>query len=131
MPGNLATLIAKSSLRDRPEPEAGAFRTSNDWARRIFISTASAATSVMVSRVALDGACQFAAPKQNILILGTQELAVTVARELERRDDLNLQLVGFVLTAGIPGNQQELLGHPIVGTADNLPWKMRTPPFPR
>ncbi len=85
-----------------------------------FIGTALAATFVMVSRVALDRAWQFAAPKQNILILGTQELAVTVARELTRRGDLNLQLVGFVQTAGTPGNQQELFGHPIVGDADHL-----------
>ena len=85
-----------------------------------FISTALAATFVMVSRVALDRAWQFAAPKQNILILGTHELAVTVARELARRDDLNLQLVGFVRTSGTPDNQQELFGHPIVGTTDNL-----------
>jgi sugar transferase (PEP-CTERM system associated) len=85
-----------------------------------FISTALAATFVMVSRIALDRAWQFAAPKQNILILGTQEMAVTVARELMRRDDLNLQLVGFVQTAGTPGNQQELFGQAIVGSADNL-----------
>jgi sugar transferase (PEP-CTERM system associated) len=85
-----------------------------------FISTALAATFVMVSRVALDRAWQFAAPRQNILILGTQELAVTVARELTRRGDLNLQLVGFVQTTGTPGQQQELFGHPIVGSAENL-----------
>jgi len=85
-----------------------------------FISTALAATFVMVSRVALDRAWQFAAPKQNILILGTGELAVTVARELTRRDDLNLNLAGFVRTAGSPENQQELFGQPIVGSADRL-----------
>jgi len=85
-----------------------------------FISTALAATFVMVSRVALDRAWQFAAPKQNILILGTQEMAVTVGRELTRRGDLNLHLVGFVQTAGSPRNQQELFGHPIVGNADQL-----------
>jgi sugar transferase (PEP-CTERM system associated) len=85
-----------------------------------FISTALAATFVMVSRVALDRAWQFAAPRQNILILGTQELAVTVARELARRGDLNLELIGFVQTSGTPGNQQELFGRPIVGSADNL-----------
>ena len=85
-----------------------------------FISTALAATFVMVSRIALDRAWQFAAPKQNVLILGTQEMAVTVARELTRRGDLNLNLVGFVQTAGSPENQQELFGHPIVGSADKL-----------
>lgn len=85
-----------------------------------FISTALAATFVMVSRIALDRAWQFAAPKQNILILGTQELALTVARELTRREDLNLQLVGFVQTAGSTDEQQELFGRPIVGGADKL-----------
>ncbi len=85
-----------------------------------FISTALAATFVMVSRIALDRAWQFAAPRQNILILGTQELALTVARELTRREDLNLQLVGFVQTAGSTDEQQELFGRPIVGGADKL-----------
>jgi sugar transferase (PEP-CTERM system associated) len=85
-----------------------------------FISTALAATFVMVSRIALDRAWQFAAPKQNVLILGTHELAVTVARELTRRGDLNLQLLGFVQTAGCTDQQQELFGRPIVGSADKL-----------
>jgi FlaA1/EpsC-like NDP-sugar epimerase len=78
-----------------------------------FISTALAATFVMVSRIALDRAWQFAAPKQNVLILGTHELAVTVARELTRRGDLNLQLLGFVQTAGCTDQQQELFGRPM------------------
>jgi len=85
-----------------------------------FISTALAATFVMVSRIALDRAWQYAAPKQNVLILGTHEMAVTVARELTRRGDLNLNLVGFMQTAGSPEDQQELFGHPIVGSADRL-----------
>ena len=85
-----------------------------------FISTALAATFVMVSRIALDRAWQFAAPKQNVLILGTQEMAVTVARELMRRGDLNLNLVGFVQTAGSPDNREEVFGHPVVGNADRL-----------
>lgn len=85
-----------------------------------FISTALAATFVMVSRIALDRAWQFAAPKQNVLILGTQELALTVARELTRREDLNLQLVGFVQTADSTDQQPELFGRPIVGSADKL-----------
>jgi|SRR5579871_1410234 len=85
-----------------------------------FISTALTATFVMISRVALDRAWQYAAPKQNVLILGTHELAVTVARELTRRGDLNLNLVGFMETAGSDNNRQELFGHPIVGSAEHL-----------
>ena len=85
-----------------------------------FISTALAATFVMVSRVVLDRAWQYAAPKQNVLILGTDELAVTVARELTRRGDLNVNLAGFVQTVGSPNGQHELFGRPIVGRADRL-----------
>lgn len=37
-----------------------------------------------------------AGPKQNVLIFGTGSLASTVAREIRRREDLNLNIVGFV-----------------------------------
>src|SRR5258708_36111645 len=43
---------------------------------------------VTINRVVLDRAWQIAAPKQNIAILGTHELALNVARELTARDDL-------------------------------------------
>ena len=61
-----------------------------------FISTMLVALFVLLTRLTLDAAWRIAAPVQNILILGTGELALTVAQELDRRGDLNTNLVGFV-----------------------------------
>src|SRR5712692_5458960 len=60
------------------------------------ISVFLVAAFVTINRVLLDQAWQIAAPKQNILILGTREMALNVARELKARDDLNINLVGFL-----------------------------------
>src|SRR5713226_3427630 len=60
------------------------------------ISVCLMAAFVIVNRVVLDRAWQFAAPKQNMLILGTGEMAMNVARELNARDDLNVTLTGFI-----------------------------------
>ena len=85
-----------------------------------FISTGLVVTFVVVSRLLLETAWHVAAPKQNVLILGTRDLAVNVARELKRRDDLNIRLVGFVDPAprgGVPG---DLFGNEVLGSAENL-----------
>src|SRR6266849_1798152 len=65
--------------------------------RGIFvISVFLVAAFVTLNRVVLDRTWQIAAPKQNILILGTQAMAVNVARQLIARDDLNVKLIGFI-----------------------------------
>jgi len=85
------------------------------------ISVFLVAAFVTVNRVVLDRAWQIAAPKQNLVILGTQEMALNVARELTTRDDLNVSLVGFVaVKSGDPGAAKTLFGRPILGTADDL-----------
>jgi len=61
-----------------------------------FIGMSLVLASFVLSRVALDHAWTLAAPTGTILILGTKELAATVARELRKRDDLNLRIIGFV-----------------------------------
>src|SRR5229473_927713 len=58
------------------------------------ISVCLMAAFVTVNRVVLDRAWQIAAPKQNMLILGTGGMAMNVARELNARDDLNVSLAG-------------------------------------
>ena len=76
------------------------------------------ATFVSINRVLLDHAWQIAAPKQNLLILGTQEMALNVARALTTRNDLNVNLVGFIeAKSGDSGPVKSLFGHPVVGAA--------------
>lgn len=86
-----------------------------------FITMVVSITSIMVTRAALEGAWQVTASPDNVLILGTGELAITLARELSKRDDLNLRLAGFVASKDAdfpPGGQ--LFGHPVVGSAKDL-----------
>jgi sugar transferase (PEP-CTERM system associated) len=76
---------------------------------------------VTINRVLLDRAWQIAAPKQNIAILGTHEMALNVARELTARDDLNVSLVGFIeAKAGDSGPSKTLFGHQVLGAAEDL-----------
>jgi sugar transferase (PEP-CTERM system associated) len=83
-----------------------------------FISTALLIVFVALDRLLLEAVWRAVAPKQNMLILGTQELALTIADELSRRDDLNIRLVGFV--SAISDADVELHGHPVFGTAADL-----------
>jgi len=87
-----------------------------------FISTAVVASLVSVTRIALDRAWQVAAPVQNILILGAKGLALTAARELTGRADLNVHVVGLLETcvASPPLDGATVFGHPILGTMEDL-----------
>ena len=93
-----------------------------------FISTALVATFFVGARTALDRAWQAAAPRQRVLILGSQQLALTAARELMSRDDLNIDLVGFLEpgSGGSPGpaqlngNGAGLFDRPVLGTMADL-----------
>jgi sugar transferase (PEP-CTERM system associated) len=84
-----------------------------------FIGISLVAVCVLVSRLTLDRAWQFAAQKENLLLLGTGELAVTVAREISRRDDLHIDLAGFVDTSRTE-RCNELFGRPVLGNIDIL-----------
>jgi len=76
---------------------------------------------VTVNRVVLDRTWQIAAPRQNILIMGTQAMALNVARQLMARDDLNIKLVGFVETGrGDSGPDKTIFGIPVLEAAENL-----------
>ncbi|HKW98508.1 MAG TPA: TIGR03013 family XrtA/PEP-CTERM system glycosyltransferase [Bryobacteraceae bacterium] len=76
---------------------------------------------VTINRVVLDRAWQLAAPRQNILILGAENMALNVARELTARDDLNVTLVGFVEgKAGDSGPSKTIFGRPVIGVAEDL-----------
>jgi sugar transferase (PEP-CTERM system associated) len=90
--------------------------------RGIFlISVFLVAAFVTINRVVLDRAWQIAAPKQNIVILGTHEIALHVARELTAREDLNVSLVGFIeAKSGDSGAAKSLFGHKVIGAAQDL-----------
>ncbi len=79
------------------------------------------AAFVTLNRVVLDRTWQIAAPKQNILIVGTQNMAVNVARQLMARDDLNVKLIGFIeARRGDSGPEKTIFGIPVLDAADNL-----------
>src|SRR5215472_17242817 len=61
-----------------------------------FISVALVPAFVSVNRAALDRIWQAAASKENVLIIGTCDLACAVAKQLLDRNDLNIRLAGFV-----------------------------------
>ncbi len=75
---------------------------------------------IMFTRVVLDGAWYMAAPAQNILILGTGDLAADLASELGKRHDLNLRLVGFARGHAPLNGHPERLRQPVVGTVEEL-----------
>src|SRR5437879_4028221 len=60
------------------------------------------------------------APARNILILGSGTLASTVAREIVARQDLKLNLVGFVQEQPAPARPVTLFDHPILGDGSEL-----------
>jgi sugar transferase (PEP-CTERM system associated) len=72
-------------------------------------------------RIAFDWLAQRAKPAERLLIVGTNEAAVQLARELfDRRQELGVELVGFVDTD--PGRVGVSLINPgIIGTVQDIP----------
>lgn len=77
----------------------------------LFIALVLTTAVVSATRIILDWAWQLTRREKPVLILGSGEIAVTTARELERRTDLNFRIAGFV--AGGHARFDELLGHPV------------------
>jgi len=77
-------------------------------------------TTAIISamRIGLDWVWQLTTREKVVLILGDGEIAVTAARELERRVDLNFRIAGFV--ASERAQRSELLEHPILGDKTEL-----------
>jgi sugar transferase (PEP-CTERM system associated) len=74
---------------------------------------------IIMSRNLLDKAWQLTAPMQRVVILGTGQLALELARELTRRGDLSMKLEGFV--GGGPGDKNEkIFGFPVLGPASEM-----------
>ena len=70
---------------------------------------------VILSRKLLDKAWQLTAPLQRVVILGTGQLALELARELTRRGDLSMKLEGFVGGAGSRDESENIFGFPVLG----------------
>ena len=80
-----------------------------------FIALGMALTSFLISRVTLEEVWRVAAPQEKTLIVGAHDLAATVAREVCCRNDLTIQLVGFVSDASDAGKMlcgKSYLGEP-------------------
>jgi len=85
-----------------------------------FISVALVPPFVTVSRNALDRIWRAAAPKENVLILGTGNLAVAVATQLVKRHDLNLELAGFGEMEQGGAKGRTMFDRPVFGPDESL-----------
>jgi sugar transferase (PEP-CTERM system associated) len=85
-----------------------------------FLSLALIAILVLTSRVLLDRAWRFAVPTENVLILGTHSLGLTVVQELRQRTDLNLKLAGFVNSRHEHVTVADIEGVPVLGDVEHL-----------
>jgi sugar transferase (PEP-CTERM system associated) len=87
----------------------------------LVIGVVLASAFTVLARVTLDGAWAVAARQRRILIVGTRELAQAVAREVVKRQDLNLRLVGLIdPETAETGDQGKLLGHAVLGSTAEL-----------
>lgn len=88
-----------------------------------FISVLLLAGATMLSRMTLDFTWPRTAPRQNVLILGTGPLALTVAREFSlRQNDLNVHVVGLVEKNGSGAHPtiNSMSGLAVLGGVDSL-----------
>jgi len=75
---------------------------------------------VLLSRTFLDRAWQLSSPIHRVVILGTGALALELAREVTRREDLGMKLEGFVSGVELEADSEKIFGFPILGTATQM-----------
>src|SRR5581483_2531327 len=68
----------------------------------------------------LDAAWQLTASEQRVVILGTGELAMQIAREVTRRADLSIKIEGFVSAFPALNGDDRIFGFPILGPAAEM-----------
>jgi sugar transferase (PEP-CTERM system associated) len=85
-----------------------------------FISVMLVPAFVTVSRIALDHIWLAAAPRENVLIIGTGSIAMVVATELAKRHDLNVQLAGFVDLENTSDEDRQTRGVPVMNASTGL-----------
>jgi sugar transferase (PEP-CTERM system associated) len=83
-----------------------------------FITVGVVICSFLITRVVLDSIWRVAMPKEKTLILGARDLALNLAAEMSNRQDLNVELVGFVSDHG--GNGEAPLIYPLLGGIGDL-----------
>ncbi len=84
----------------------------------LFIALVLAGTGISATRSGLDLVWQATQHTKKVLILGDGEIALTTAREFERRSDLNFRVAGFVTGDSAAGS--ELLGRRVLGRSTDL-----------
>ena len=91
-----------------------------------------AAASVTGARLFVNYAWRSSIPPEKVLIFGTGKLASEVAREIHRREDLNITVMGFIETdkESTPGGI-DLFGWPILGKVDRLEQIVESEPVGR
>ena len=72
---------------------------------------------VVLSRKLLDRVWHLTAPVQRVVIIGTGALALELARELTRREDLSIKLEGFVSGSSVGAGGEKIFGFPVLGPA--------------
>jgi sugar transferase (PEP-CTERM system associated) len=89
--------------------------------RGVFIIGMTLTTATVAgSRKLLDDVWRVTGPTQRVVILGTGELALEVARELTRRGDLSLKLDGFVGAAAAESGEDKIFGFPVLGSVTEI-----------
>lgn len=79
-----------------------------------------AAMLLYTGRTLLDRTWRLTAPAQRVVILGTGQLAMDLAREIRVRNDLNICLEGFVSSRGEAPSGTTAVGVPVLGTATEM-----------
>jgi sugar transferase (PEP-CTERM system associated) len=75
-------------------------------------------TAVIGWRLAFAWTARLASPRERLLLVGTNPAAVALARELQERENLGVQIVGFV-DADRPDSTGATPG--VIGTIDDIP----------
>lgn len=78
------------------------------------------AALVILCRRILDRVWRLSSPLQRVVILGTGELALELAREINRREDLNMKLEGFVGGSAWEAGSETIFGFPVLGPAGEM-----------
>jgi sugar transferase (PEP-CTERM system associated) len=75
--------------------------------------------SVVTWRVSFQWFAKQVGPRERLLLVGTSPAALSLARELERRQDLGVEVVGFVDID--PGEQHASANSRVVGNIEDIP----------
>ena len=85
-----------------------------------FISMVFTGVLVGITRPAMERAWSIAGARQRVLILGTGELARDLAREIQRRSDLGIEVIGFAAEDAASFTGADLFGKPVLGVVNDV-----------